>query len=80
MRVWRWVTGGLGGFPFRIRRTKNGAGDGVEAIAAPEPILRMLDQASTNGIEVHIVQFFVFLSEAPYIEVVEAALPKARIA
>jgi hypothetical protein len=39
----------------------------------------MLDQSSADRIEVHVVQFFVLLPKAPYVEIVKAALPEARM-
>ena len=50
----------------------------VERKTAPRPVFRMIDQFSFQRIHMHVVKFFDFLLQTPHIEIVEAALPKAR--
>ena len=50
----------------------------VERKTAPGPVLGMIDQFSFQRIHVHVVEFFDPLLQTPYVEIIEAALPKAR--
>jgi hypothetical protein len=50
----------------------------VAGKTAPGPVLRVGDQATFQGIHVHVLELFDFLLQTPHVEVVEAALPEAR--
>jgi hypothetical protein len=50
----------------------------VEGKTAPRPVFRVNDQFSFQRIHVHVVKFLDSLLQTPNIEIVEAALPKAR--
>lgn len=50
----------------------------VERKATPRPVPRMVDQFSFQRVHMHVVQLFDSLLQAPYIEIIKAALPEAR--
>jgi hypothetical protein len=49
--------------------------ESITSIAAPRPLLRLLHQATGNGIAVHIAKLLDPLARRPHIEIVEASLP-----
>src|ERR1700680_4717928 len=72
-------------FLLRVGNSANGVnpdqsvlGIRVERKTAPGPVLGMIDQFSFQRIHVHVVEFFDPLLQTPYVEIIEAALPKAR--
>ena len=68
----------LSRFPLITRRADPALPTPVEAVAAPGPVLRVRDELALDRVEMHVVQFLVFLPLASDVEVVEAALPEAR--
>jgi hypothetical protein len=50
----------------------------VEGKTAPRPVLRVGNQAALQRIHVHVLELFDFLLQTPHVEIIEAALPKAR--
>jgi hypothetical protein len=65
--------------PLQIRRAQTRPCSGIETIAAPDPILRMLHQSSLHRIEVHVIHLLVPFLCAPHIEVVEPSLPERLV-
>jgi hypothetical protein len=75
------LTGLRGTGPFRredrVHRDRTFLAEGVEAEAAPAPLLRALHQSARDRIAMHVAQFLDALLLGPNVEVVEARLPEA---
>jgi hypothetical protein len=72
-------------FPLRVCNSVDGVNPDqsvieirVERRTAPGPVFRVIDSFSFQRIHVHIVKFFDSLLQTLHVEIIEAALPKAR--
>lgn len=69
---------GTRGLPLRdvSQRNANGSPEQVISGRTPWPVDRLVNEAGTHRVQVHVVQFFVKLRPTVSIEIIVAALPQ----